>query len=520
LFEYFEVGEDDMSILFYIMLPLTGLILGWTIRWLYARFQLSSVEQKAERIRQDAIKEAEAQKKEVILEAKDELLRERNQQEREFRERRNELQRFERRLLQREENLERKTSARDKLAQSLSDREGNLIQKETILNKEEERLKKELEKIAKITKEEAKNLIIQSMQEESRRDAQVLVNKIEEEARASAEKKAREILVTTMQRLATETSSEMTVTSVNLPNDEMKGRIIGREGRNIRTLETLTGVDIIIDDTPEAVVISCFDPIRREISRIALERLIADGRIHPARIEEIVQKVTKEISQKIIEEGERVVFDLGIHNMTHEGIRALGRLFFRSSYGQNVLMHSKEVAVIAGMIAAEVGADQEIAKKAALLHDIGKGIETESNGNHAEIGAELARKMGEDPRIINSIVAHHNDVEPNCIESVIVQVADAISASRPGARRESLDNYIKRLENLENIAESFKGVDKAYAIQAGRELRIIVNNEVVNDEQAKEMAKEISKKIETQLRYPGRIKVTIIRETRIIEYAR
>mgnify|MGYP000610224632 CR=1 FL=1 len=509
-----------MSILFYIMLPLTGLILGWTIRWLYARFQLSSVEQKAERIRQDAIKEAEAQKKEVILEAKDELLRERNQQEREFRERRNELQRFERRLLQREENLERKTSARDKLAQSLSDREGNLIQKETILNKEEERLKKELEKIAKITKEEAKNLIIQSMQEESRRDAQVLVNKIEEEARASAEKKAREILVTTMQRLATETSSEMTVTSVNLPNDEMKGRIIGREGRNIRTLETLTGVDIIIDDTPEAVVISCFDPIRREISRIALERLIADGRIHPARIEEIVQKVTKEISQKIIEEGERVVFDLGIHNMTHEGIRALGRLFFRSSYGQNVLMHSKEVAVIAGMIAAEIGADQEIAKKAALLHDIGKGIETESNGNHAEIGAELARKMGEDPRIINSIVAHHNDVEPNCIESVIVQVADAISASRPGARRESLDNYIKRLENLENIAESFKGVDKAYAIQAGRELRIIVNNEVVNDEQAKEMAKEISKKIETQLRYPGRIKVTIIRETRIIEYAR
>lgn len=509
-----------MSVLFYIMLPLTGLILGWTIRWLYARFQLSSVEQKAERIRQDAIKEAEAQKKEVILEAKDELLRERNQQEREFRERRNELQRFERRLLQREENLERKTSALDKLAQSLSDREGNLIQKETILNKEEERLKKELEKIAKITKEEAKNLIIQSMQEESRRDAQVLVNKIEEEARASAEKKAREILVTTMQRLATETSSEMTVTSVNLPNDEMKGRIIGREGRNIRTLETLTGVDIIIDDTPEAVVISCFDPIRREISRIALERLIADGRIHPARIEEIVQKVTKEISQKIIEEGERVVFDLGIHNMTHEGIRALGRLFFRSSYGQNVLMHSKEVAVIAGMIAAEIGADQEIAKKAALLHDIGKGIETESNGNHAEIGAELARKMGEDPRIINSIVAHHNDVEPNCIESVIVQVADAISASRPGARRESLDNYIKRLENLENIAESFKGVDKAYAIQAGRELRIIVNNEVVNDEQAKEMAKEISKKIETQLRYPGRIKVTIIRETRIIEYAR
>jgi ribonuclease Y len=307
---------------------------------------------------------------------------------------------------------------------------------------------------------------------------------------------------------------------VTLPNDEMKGRIIGREGRNIRTLETLTGVDVIIDDTPEAVVISCFDPVRREIAKISLERLITDGRIHPARIEEIVQKVTKEISQKIFEEGEKVLFDLGLHNMNQEAIKTLGRLYFRTSYGQNVLYHSKEVAVISGMLAAEIGANREIAKRGALLHDIGKGVESDSDLNHAEIGMDLARKLGEDPRVINAIGSHHNDVEPSCIESVLVQIADAISAARPGARRETLDNYIKRLENLESIAEGFSGVEKAYAIQAGRELRIIVNHEAVNDDQSKDLAKLIAKKIETDLRYPGRIKVTIIRETRIVEYAR
>lgn len=300
----------------------------------------------------------------------------------------------------------------------------------------------------------------------------------------------------------------------------MKGRIIGREGRNIRTLETLTGVDIIIDDTPEAVVISCFDPIRKEIAKVALERLIQDGRIHPARIEEVVLKVTKEINQIIFDEGEKVFFDLGIHNLNQEAIRALGRLYYRTSYGQNVLKHSKEVAVLAGMIAAEIGADREIAKRGGLLHDIGKGIETDSDGNHAELGAELARKLGEDPRVINSILSHHNDVEPNCVESVIVQIADAISASRPGARRETLNNYIKRLENLEQLSESFEGVEKAYAIQAGRELRIMVNHESVDDDRAKELAKDIAKKIEAELRYPGRIKVTIIRETRVVEYAR
>jgi ribonuclease Y len=300
----------------------------------------------------------------------------------------------------------------------------------------------------------------------------------------------------------------------------MKGRIIGREGRNIRTLETLTGVDVIIDDTPEAVVISCFDPVRREIARVSLERLITDGRIHPARIEEVVQKVTREISQKIYEEGEKVVFDLGLHNFAPDLVKALGRLYFRTSYGQNVLYHSKEVAVIAGMLAAELGLNREIAKRGALLHDLGKGVESDSDQNHAEIGVEMARKFGEDPRIINAIGSHHNDVEPSCPESVLVQIADAISAARPGARRETLDNYVKRLENLENIAEGFGGVDKAFAIQAGRELRILVNVEQVSDEGARDLCKQIAKKIENDLKYPGRIKVTIIRETRIVEYAR
>jgi ribonuclease Y len=496
------------------------LILGWTIRWLYARFQLSSTEQKAERVKQEAIKEAEAKKRELLIETKDQLLQERNQQEREFRERRNELQRFERRLLQREDNLENKQGELEKQKRALSDREGNLEKKEQFLAEQEEHWKRELEKIAALSAEEAKQLIIESMQQEAQRDAQILVNKIEAEAQAAGEKKARDIIITSIQRLATEVSGDVSITSVSLPNDEMKGRIIGREGRNIRTLETLTGVDIIIDDTPEAVVLSCFDPVRKEIARVSLERLIQDGRIHPARIEEVVQKVRKEINQIVYEEGEKVIFDLGIHNVSQEGIRALGRLHYRTSYGQNVLSHSKEVAILSGMIAAEVGADRDIAKRGGLLHDIGKGIETEGDGNHAELGAELAKQMGEDPRVINAIISHHNDVEPSCIESVIVQIADAISASRPGARRETINNYIKRLENLETISESFEGVDKAFAIQAGRELRIMVNNESVDDQQARVLAKDIAKKIESDLKYPGRIKVTIIRETRVIEYAR
>jgi ribonuclease Y len=509
-----------MEWFFWIILPLAGLTLGWIIRWLYARFQLTASEQSAERIKQDAIKEAEAKKKEILLEAKEQVIRERNQQERETRERRAELQRYERRVLQKEETIDKKTAQIERIEQSLVDKERACEEREEALSREEERYRAELERISGLSSEQAKDLIIQSLENEARHDAQTLVNKIEQEANLAGEKKARDILVATIQRVATEVTGDVTVSTVTLPNDEMKGRIIGREGRNIRTLETLTGVDIIIDDTPEAVVISCFDPVRREIAKIALERLITDGRIHPARIEEIVTKVTKDISQKIFEEGEKVLFDLGIHNIKQEAIRALGRLYFRTSYGQNVLQHSREVAILAGILAAEVGCNRELARRAALLHDIGKGVESDSDLNHAEIGMDMARKMGEDPRVINAIGSHHNDIEPSCIESVLVQVADAISAARPGARRETLDNYIKRLENLENVATGFTGVDKAFAIQAGRELRIMVNTEVVNDEQSRMLAKDIAKKIENDLRYPGRIKVTIIRETRITEYAR
>jgi ribonucrease Y len=499
---------------------LSGLILGWIIRLVYARFQLTSVEQKAARLNQEAIKEAEAKKKELLLETRDQLLKERQQQEREARERRNELQKVERRLLQKEENLEKKQTELDSSRKQLSNREERLTQREKSLAGEEAKWLEELERIAGMSSEDAKQLIIETMTNDARHDAQVMVNKMEQEAQLKADKVARDIIITSIQRLATDVSSEVTVSSVSLPSDEMKGRIIGREGRNIRTLETLTGVDVIIDDTPEAVVISCFDPVRKEIAKVSLEKLIQDGRIHPARIEEVVQKVTREISKIIMEEGDKVLFDLGIHNMSQESVKALGRLYYRTSYGQNVLYHAKEVAVLSGMIAAEVGADREIAKRGGLLHDIGKGIETESDANHAEMGAEMAKKLGEDPRVINAILSHHNDIEPSCIESVIVQIADAISAARPGARRETLNNYIKRLENLERISESFEGVDKAYAIQAGRELRILVNHDSVSDDKAKELAKEIAKRIEAELRYPGRIKVTIIRETRVVEYAR
>jgi ribonuclease Y len=503
-----------------VVLPLIGFFLGLVVRWLYAKFQLSSSEQTAERIKQDAIKEAEAKKKELILETKDQLIKERSQQEKDLRERRGELQRFERRVLQKEENLEKKLAQAEKQLQSNVNRERILAEKEGFLGQQEERWIKELERVSGLSSDEAKKLIIATLENEARHDAQIILNKIEQETTVAAEKKAREILISIIQRIATDVTSEVTITTVSLPNDEMKGRIIGREGRNIRTLETLTGVDVIIDDTPEAVVISCFDPVRKEIAKRSLERLISDGRIHPARIEEVVQKITKETSQVIFDEGEKVLFDLGLHNFSPDGVKALGRLYFRTSYGQNVLSHSKEVAILAGMIAAEVGANKEIAKRGALLHDIGKGIESESDSTHVELGVEFARKMGEDSRIINAIAAHHGDTEFSCAESIIVQIADSISASRPGARRETLDSYIKRLESLEKIAESFDGVEKAYAIQAGRELRIMANNERISDESAKDLAKGIAKKIEAELRYPGRIKVTIIRETRVVEYAR
>jgi len=509
-----------MNVLLNVILTLVGLFLGWMVRWLYARFQLSSAEQKATRIVKEAIKEADTKKREALLEIKDQSIKEKNQLEKENRERRNELQRLERRLANKDENLERKMTALEKRDKLIANRERQIQEREEIISESQDKWQKELERISGLSVAEAKKMLINSLENEAKHDAQVIINKIEQEANITAEKKAREIIVATVQRIATDVSAEIAIASVDLPNDEMKGRIIGREGRNIRTLETLTGVDIIIDDTPEAVVISCFDPIRKQIAKQSLERLISDGRIHPARIEEIVQKVTKEVSQTIFEEGEKVLFELGIHNFSQEGVRTLGRLYYRSSYGQNVLKHSKEVAIIAGIIASELKTNVEIAKRAALLHDIGKGIETESEGNHAEIGMEMAKKLGEDPRVINAIGAHHNDIEADTIEAIIVQIADAISASRPGARRETLDNYLKRLENLEKIAELYEGVEKAYAIQAGREIRIIVNNATVDDLGARELAKKIAKKIEDELKYPGRIKVTIIRETRILEYAR
>ena len=509
-----------MTTIMFILLPIVGIVLGWIIRWLYARFQLSASEQKAERVKQDAIKEAEAQKKEILLEAKDELIRERNQQERENRERRIEIQRYESRVSKKEELLDKRAADYDKQEKEYAERVAAMEKREAVMQLQEEQYRKELERISGLSVQEAKSLIIKNLENDARHDAQALLNKVEQDAQLAAEKKARDILVTTIQRIATETTSDITVTTVSLPSDEMKGRIIGREGRNIRTLETLTGVDIIIDDTPEAVVISCFDPVRKEIAKVSLERLIADGRIHPARIEEIVQKVTREVQQKIYEEGEKALFDLGIHNMNTDSVIALGRLYFRTSYGQNVLTHSKEVALLSGMLASELGANRELAKRAAILHDIGKGAENDSDQNHAEVGAEMARKMGEEPKVINAIGAHHNDIEPASLEAVIVQIADAISASRPGARRETVDNYVKRLENLEEVAEHFPGVEKAYAIQAGRELRILVNNEKVPEQQVKELARSIAKQIESDLKYPGRIKLTMIRETRIIEYAR
>jgi len=503
-----------------IILPLVGVIVGWVIRLIYSRYQLYSSEQRAARLKQDAVKEAEQEKQSILLEAQNQIMRERRQFDKELRDRRTDLQRFEKRVQVKEDNLEKKSLELDDKLGGLSEKREELRKKEEALKEDESRLNTELERISGLTTDEAKKLIIGNLENEAKHDAQALINKIEAEAQLSAEKKARDVVVTTIQRLATDITAEITVTSVSLPNDEMKGRIIGREGRNIRTLETLTGVDIIIDDTPEAVVISCFDPIRKVIAQIALERLVADGRIHPARIEEVVQKVAKEISQTIYEEGEKCLFDLGIHDVKPEGIRALGRLYFRSSYGQNVLYHSKEVAVLAGMIAAEVGADVNLAKRAALLHDIGKGLETDGEVNHAEMGAELCRRMGEKPEVVNAVGAHHNDMELTSIEAVIVQVADAISAARPGARRETIDNYIKRLENLERIAMSFDGVDKVFAIQAGRELRIMVDNEKIDDHSARDLAKGIAKQIEDELKYPGKIRVTIIRETRVVEYAR
>ena len=508
------------NLILFIALPIVGIVLGWIIRWLYARFQLSASEQKAERVKLEAIREAEAQRKEILLNAKDELIRERNQQERENRERRAEVQRYEARVNKKEELLDQRAADFEKSEKELADKKTAMVKREEELSKQEELYRAELEKISGLSAQEAKELIIKNLENDARHDAQALINKSEQDAQLKNKKKARDILITTIQRIAPETTSDITVTTVSLPSDEMKGRIIGREGRNIRTLETLTGVDIIIDDTPEAVVISCFDPVRKEIAKESLERLISDGRIHPARIEEIVQKVTHEIQNKIYEEGERALFDLGIHNMNTDGVRALGRLYFRTSYGQNALKHSIEVAQLAGLLAAEIGEDVRMAKRAGLLHDIGKAVDHEMEGSHIQLGAELCKKYKESPLVINAVESHHGDVEPESLIACLVQAADTISAARPGARRETLETYSNRLQQLEDITNGYKGVEKSFAIQAGREIRIMVVPDQVSDADMVIMARDISKQIESELEYPGQIKVNVIRESRIVDYAK
>ena len=509
-----------MMIIVWIALPLAGLILGWMIRWLYAKFQLTASEQRAERLKREAVREAEAKRKELELEAKAELMRMRETQERELRERRKELDRIQRRLDKKEEIADQKVALAEKQKHQYETREQGLEQLKTRADVERRNLQEQLEHVSGLTREEAKELIISSLENEARHEAEGAMRKIEREAEQNAERTAREILVSTIQRMTSEVSTEIMVSSVTLPNDDMKGRIIGRDGRNIRALETATGADIVIDDTPEAVVVSCFDPVRKEIARRSLERLIIDGRIHPGRIEDIVRRVTADVGKIIFDEGEQILYEIGIHDMPPEGITAIGRLHFRTSYGQNVLAHSKEVATLAGMLARELKANSDIAKRGAILHDVGKAIEANDDSTHVELGVDLAKRLGESDEVINCIAAHHGDVPYSCVESVIVQIADALSASRPGARRESLDNYIKRLENLEQIAEGFNGVERAYAIQAGRELRVLVNHEEVNDEEAQDIAHQIARRIEGELRYPGRIKLTLIREARIIEYAR
>ncbi|WP_215540442.1 ribonuclease Y [Borreliella bavariensis] len=499
-----------------------GFILGFLVRVFLGRLSLLDLEKNLTKVRVESQLEIENERKQIIANAKSQMLKEKNQQDRDIRDRKNEIVNLEKRLLQREETLDKRISALDKQQSRVDFKIKEFEQKEKAIREKEADLVKRLENISGLTREDARKIVIEKVEHESKRDAQVIINKSEQEAQLLADKVAKDILVSTMQRIVTEVSSEFTVASVELPNDEMKGRIIGKEGRNIRALETLIGADIIIDDTPEAVVISCFDPIRKELAKRTLERLVTDGRIHPARIEEVVYNVTNEINSIIQEEGEKVVFDLNIHGLDKRLIRGLGRLYFRSSYGQNVLSHSKETAIIGEILAKEMKLDPIVVKRACLLHDIGKGMESisENSEGHAITGAELAQSCGESEIVVNAIAAHHNEVKPESLEAIVVQIADAISASRPGARRESLNNYINRLKRLEDIAYSFEGVQKCYAIQAGREVRIIVDNVLVNDEKSILLARDIAKKIEAEMRYPGKIKVTIIRETRVIEYAR
>ena len=499
---------------------ISGLAVGYILRKKTAEKRIGSAEIQAKKLLEDAIKTAERTRKELIVEAKEQILADKNELENEIKERRSEISRQESRIATKEENLDKKADALEKKNDMLQEK----IKENDDLNLKLQAARDEqlalLEKISGYTSNEAKDLLVKELEQEVRYEKAQKLMEIEEEFKEEADQKAKNIISLAISRCAADYVSEATISVVNLPNDEMKGRIIGREGRNVRTIENLTGVELIIDDTPEAITISGFDPVRREIARLSLEKLIADGRIHPTRIEETVEKARKEVEASIKQAGEKATFEIGVHGLNVELVKLLGRLKYRTSYGQNVLDHSMEVAELAGVMAAELGADITLAKRAGLLHDIGKALTAEVEGSHVQIGVDIAKKYKENSEVIHAIEAHHGDVEPHSIIAVIVQAADAISAARPGARRESLENYIKRLEKLEEIAQEFEGVEKTYAIQAGREIRIMVKPEQVNDETMPLVAREIAKKIESELEYPGQIKVNLIRESRVVDYAK
>lgn len=508
------------GIVWLIIGAIVGIALGFVITRYVINASTKKAAQEADDMIADAKRQAETMRKEAVLEAKDQALKLKQEAEAENKERMKEVRAAENRVSQREESLDRRVESLDAREHQISSLQGQIERRERDVAQVEQEASQRLERIAGMTPEEAKNELLTSLKDEVAHESAAIIRDAEAQAKAEADKKSRMILSLAIQRVAADHSAENTVSTIHIPSDDLKGRIIGREGRNIRTLETMTGVDLIIDDTPEAITLSSYDPVRREIARIALERLIQDGRIHPARIEETVEKARKEVEAKIKQDGERAVLEIGIHSIHPELVKLLGRLRYRTSYGQNVLDHSLEVAHIAGMMAAELGADVNGAKRAGLLHDIGKALTHEVEGSHVNIGVDVARKYKENQNILHAIEAHHGDVEPRTIVACLVQAADAISAARPGARRENVENYIKRLQKLEEIANSFEGVEKCYAIQAGREIRILVKPEVVKDDQTILVAREIAKKIESELDYPGQVKVHVVRESRAIEYAK